>query len=156
MALDLRITDVCAKSAMNNLFGTSNALVGTQANSGILRIYADAGTPDIPAGEPSAGASHGTLLAELTLNATSFGAAAPSTTYVRITAGAITADSSANASGDAIYAVLYNSAGTTALLQGSCGVGASYDFQIDNVSIAAGANVSCSSFYIQLPKGWSS
>lgn len=153
MALDLRVTDVCAKSALNNLFGTSNALVGTQANAGILRIYATAGSPTIPAGEPSAGASHGTLLSELTLNATSFGAAAADGANVKITAGAITSDTSANASGDAVYFVLYNAAGTTALMQGTVGT-SGCDMTIDNATIAAGATVSCSALTVALPKGW--
>ena len=154
MASDLRITDACAKSALNNLFGTSNALVGTQANSGILRIYADAGSPDIPAGEP-ANAGHGTVLAELTMNATSFGAAAAETTGVKITAGAITQDSAANASGDAKYFTLFASNGTTALIQGTVDVvGNSPDMVIDNVTIAIGATVSCSAFTIKIPKGW--
>jgi len=155
MANDLRITDVCANSAMNNLFGTSATLVGTQANSGVLRIYADAGTPDIPAGQPSAGWSNGTLLAELTLNATSFTAAAASTSYSRLTANAITSDTSANNSGDAVYFVLFNSAGTTALMSGTVGT-SGCDMTIDNVTIAQFATVSCSALYVQLPKGWSS
>lgn len=146
MANDLRITDARANAAMNALFGTT-------ANAGILRLYADAGTPDIPAGEPAAGASHGTLLAELTMNATAFGAAAASTSYSRITANAITSDASANASGTVVYAVLYDSAGTTALAQGTVGT-SGCDFTIDNTTIAAGAVVSCSAGYFQLPKGW--
>jgi hypothetical protein len=138
---------------MNNLFGTTTTYAGTQSNSGILRIYADAGTPDIPSGEPSAGWSHGTLLAELTMNASSFGDAADSTSYVRITAGAITSDTSANNSGNAVYFVLYNSAGTTALMSGTVGT-SDADAIIDNVAIASGATVSCSSMYVQIPKGW--
>lgn len=146
MANDFRITDAVANAGMD-------ALAGSSFNSGILRLYADAGTPDIPAGEPSAGAAHGTLLAELTLNATAFGAAAASTSYSRKTANAITADSSANNAGTAVYGTIYDSAGTTALAQGTVGTSAS-DFIIDNTLIAAGANVSCSSLYIQMPKGW--
>lgn len=146
MANDLRITDAVANAMMD-------ALHTALGNAGILRIYADAGTPDIPAGEPSAGASHGTLLAELTLNATSFGDAAASTSYSRLTAGAITKDSSANAAGDAKYFVLYDSAGTTALMQGTVGT-ADCDMTIDNATIASGAEVSCSAFTISLPKGW--
>jgi len=149
MAYDLRVTDVCAKSALNNLFGTSNALVGTQANSGILRIYVGAQT----AGSPVAPA--GALLAELTMNATSFGAAAPATTYVTITAGAITSDSSANASGDAGCFVMWDSAGTTALMSGNVATSGA-DMTIDNITIAAGATVSCSALTVSLPKGWSS
>ena len=134
------------------MFGASNVL----ADSGIIRIYADAGTPDIPAGEPATGASHGTLLAELTMNAIAFGAAAASGSYMMITAGAITSDSSANASGDAKYFVLYDDdTPDVALMQGTVDVtGNSPDMVIDNVTIAAGATVSCSALTISMPKGW--
>ena len=149
MAHDLRITDVCAKSALNNLFGTSNALVGTQANSGILRIYAGS----LSAGAPAAPA--GALLAELTMNAASFGAAAPVTTGVTIAASAITSDSAANAAGTAGCFVLFDAAGTTPLVAGTVDVtGNTPDMVIDNTTIAAGATVSCSAFTMALPKGW--
>lgn len=146
MANDFRVTDVVA-NAMLDAFHTA---VG---NAGILRIYADAGTPDIPAGEPAAGASHGTLLAELTMNATAFGDSAADGANVKITAGAITADSSANNAGNAVYFVLYDSAGTTAKAQGTVGT-SGCDMTIDNATIAAGAEVSCSAFTVSLPKGW--
>lgn len=146
MASDLRITDLVANAMMD-------ALHTALGNEGILRIYADAGTPDIPAGEPSAGASHGTLLAELTMNATAFGDAAASTSYSRITAGEISPDTSANAAGTAVYWVLYDSAGTTAKMQGTVGE-SECDMTIDNALIAEGATVSCSAFYVQMPKGW--
>jgi len=142
MANDFRVTDARANAAMDALFGTT-------ANSGILRIYSgalSAGTPATPAGD---------LLAELTMNASAFGAAAPSTSYSRITAAAITDDSSANAAGTAGCFVLFASNGTTALAAGTVGT-ASCDMTIDNTTIAAGANVSCSAFYVQMPKGWSS
>lgn len=148
MAHDFRMTDVVAK-AMLDAFHTA------AGNEGILRIYADAGTPDVPAGEPSAGASHGTLLAELTMAATAFGDAAADGAYVKITAGTITADSSANNAGDAKYFVLYNSAGTTAICQGTAGEsGDTPDAVLDDATIAAGAEVSCTSFTVKLPKGW--
>jgi hypothetical protein len=146
MSYDLRITDLVANAMMD-------ALHTALGNTGILRIYADAGTPDIPAGEPAAGASHGTLLAELTMNATSFGDAAASTAYSRLTAGAITADSSANNAGTSVYWVLFDAAGTTAKMQGTVGT-SGCDMTIDNTTIAAGANVSCSAATLSLPKGW--
>jgi hypothetical protein len=149
LANDLRISDVCCKSAINNLFGTSNALVGTQANTGILRIYVGAqtaGTPVAPAGA---------VLAELTMNSTSFGAAAPVTTGCTITAGAITSDTTANASGDAGCFVLWDSAGTTALMSGTVATSGA-DMTIDNITVAAGATVSCSALTVKMPKGWSS
>jgi hypothetical protein len=142
MANDLRITDAVANAMMD-------ALHTAFGDTGILRIYEgnlSAGTPAAPAG---------TLLAELTMNGTSFGNAAPSTTFSRITAGAITADSSANAAGTAGCFVLFDSAGTTAKLAGTVGT-SGCDATIDNATIAAGANVACSAMYVQIPKGWSS
>lgn len=146
MASDFRITDLRAKDALDNL-------LTSEASEGLLRIYATAGDPTIPAGEPAA-AGHGTLLAELTMHATAFGAAAAAGTGVTITAGTITSDSDANATGTAVYFVLYDSAGTTALCQGTVGT-SECDMTIDNTSIAQHATVSCSAFTISLPKGWS-
>ena len=140
MAKDLRITDVVA-NAMMDAFHTA---VG---NEGILRIYAGA----LSAGAPATPA--GALLAELTMNVTSFGAAAASTAYSRVTAGAIADDESANAAGDAGCFVLFDSAGTTAKMAGTVGT-SGCDMTIDNVTIAAGAHVSCSALTVDLPKGW--
>jgi hypothetical protein len=142
MALDLRITDAVANAMMD-------ALHTALGDTGILRIYEgalSAGTPATPAG---------TLLAELTMNATSFGNAAASTTFSRLTAGAITADGAANAAGTAASFVLYDSAGTTAKMAGTVGT-SGCDMTIDNALIAAGAAVSCSAATVSLPKGWSS
>ena len=155
MANDLRITDLVAGRMLDGMFGAAFDLI----KSGIIRIYADAGTPDIPAGQPALGASHGTLLAELVFHATTpFVAAAASTTFMQIVAGGageeITADASANNAGDAVYFVAYDDDATdVALVQGTVGT-SGCDMTIDNVTIAAGANVSCSNFTIKMPKGW--
>ena len=142
MALDLRLTDLVCNAMLD-------ALHTSLGNEGILRIYEGAltaGTPATPAG---------TLLAELTMNATSFGdaAAVSGQSYNRIVAGAVTADSSANAAGTAASFVLYDSAGTTAKVAGTVGT-ATCDMIIDNTTIAAGAAVSCSAGEFRLPKGW--
>lgn len=152
MASDLRITDLVAGAMLNNMFGAANV----DADAGLINIYADAGTPDIPTGQPSVGASHGTLLAQLTMNADSFANATADGAYMKIVANAITSDSSANASGDAKYFVLYNDdSPDVALMQGTVDIaGNSPDMVIDAVAIAAGATVSCSSFVIKMPKGW--
>jgi hypothetical protein len=75
-------------------------------NSGKLRIYS--GTVPTRADDSIGDA---VLLAELTMNATAFGAANNGV----ITAGAITADSSANASGTASFFRIWDSAGTPRL-----------------------------------------
>lgn len=142
MAKDFRVTNARAQDALDNL-------LTSEASEGILRIYSGsltAGAPTTPAGD---------LLAELTLNATAFGAASPAGTGVTITAGVITKDSSANAAGDAGCFVLFDSAGTTPLCAGNAGEsGDDCVMTLDEKTIAAGAEVSASAFTISLPKGW--
>ena len=123
------------------------ALSTAAGEEGKLRIY----IASYPAGEP--GTTPTTLLAELTMNADAFGAAAAATSYSTLTAGAVTSDADANASGDAAYFSLWDSAGTTPIMSGTVGT-ASTDMIIDNITIAAGATVSCSALTISLPKGW--
>lgn len=109
-------------------------------NSGFLRIYD--GTP--PATVDTA-LSGNTLLAELTLNATSFGAASGGV----LTANAITSDASANATGTASFARIYQSNGTTQVLQ--CSVGTSgADLNLNTVSIVSGAAVAVTSLTISM------
>jgi len=112
--------------------------VGALMNSGKLRIYQSSGTPPTNADD----AINGTLLAELTMGATAFG----SPTNGVVTANAITADSSADNTGTADYFRVWNSAGTTCYLQGTAGIGASYDLNMNNNSIQSGANVSVTAF----------
>jgi hypothetical protein len=110
------------------------------ANSGKLRIY----TGSMPA-TPETAVS-GTLLAELTMNATAFGAAAGGV----ITANAITADTSADATGTAGTYRLFKSDGTTALWDGTVGTSGS-DLNLNSVAIQSGAQVSVSSMTYTLP-----
>lgn len=130
MAADPKLSWAGVQAAMNGL--------GDAMNSGYLRIYDN--TAAIPT---NADDSNGTnvLLAELTLAADAFGACSGAGV---ITAGTITADASANATGTASYGRYYASDGTTCLFQGTCGT-SSADFILNSLSISAGANVSCSS-----------
>ena len=116
----------------------------TALSSGLIRIYDAAAS--IPTNADDSNGSD-TLLATLTFSSTAFGSASNGV----ITANAITADSSADATGTADYARLYNSAGTTCYFQGTCGT-SNADFILNNTSIQSGANVSCSSFTITLPR----
>jgi hypothetical protein len=101
--------------------------------AGSLRIYD--GT--MPA-DANAALSGNTLLAQLTMNATAFGAAAAGVA----TANAITQDSSADASGTAsFFRVL--SGGATVVMQGSVGTSAA-NLVLNSVVISAGAAVSVS------------
>lgn len=135
MALDPRRSYAACNSECSGL--------ETLVNSGKLRIYS--GTVPTNA-DDSIGAA--TLLAELTMNADSFGT--PSNGAM--TANAITADSSADNTGTASFWRLWDSAGTTCYLQGTCGVGASYDMNMNSASVQAGANVSVSSFTYTAPR----
>ena len=86
-------------------------------------------------------ADSGTVLATLTLPsdwlaAASGGAKAKSGTWE---------DTVADATGTAAHFRIYASDGTTAHLQGSCGIGTG-DLQLDNTSIAAGQDVVITAF----------
>lgn len=114
-------------------------------NSGKLRIYS--GTR--PANADTA-LSGNTLLAELTFSATSF----PAPSGGVLTANAITSDSSADATGTASFARLFESDGTTVV--GDMSVTASGgggEIQFSTVSFIAGATISLSSLTITAPVG---
>ena len=110
-----------------------NALVDL-LNTGYLRIYD--GTQ--PATADTAISSQ-VLLAELRLNATAFGDAVAGVA----TANAITADSSANATGTASWFRVLASDGTTVYYDGSVGTATS-NLILNSVAIQSGATVSCS------------
>lgn len=109
-------------------------------NSGKVRIYTGAqpATPET--------AASGTLLVELTLNATAFGAAAAGV----LTANAITSGV-AVATGTAGWFRLFQSDGTTAEHDGVCGVG-SGELQMATLTIVAAAVISCSALTLTLPQ----
>lgn len=109
-------------------------------NGGTLKIYD--GTPPANA---STALSSNTLLATLTLNATAFS----SFTNGVATAGAITSDSSADATGTATFFRLITS-GATVMLQGSVGTSGS-DLNLNTTSIVSGGAVSVSSLTITMP-----
>ena len=131
MANQPRLTNRGANSAAD--------AVCALANSGLLRIYdgVQAATADTALGAQ-------VLLAELTLNATAFGAAVNGVA----TANAITADSSANATGTATWFRVLDSGGvdvTDNLWDGSVGTSGA-DLNLNSVAISAGASVSITSF----------
>jgi hypothetical protein len=110
------------------------------ANTGYLRIY----TGTKPA-TPETAAS-GTLLAELRLNATAFGASSGGV----ITANAITGDASADASGTAGWFRILQSDGTTALWDGDVATSGA-DLNLNSTSISAGAAVDITALTVTLP-----
>ncbi len=114
-----------------------------EANSGKLRYYS--GTRPTNADTALSG---NTLLAELTLNATSAGAASGGVW----TANAITSDSSADATGTATFARLFQSDGTTVIADFSLGTSGT-EVIVSTTSIVAAAVVSASSMTITFGVG---
>jgi hypothetical protein len=105
--------------------------------SGLLRIYSGSRPANVAA------AISGTLLAELTLNATFAPAAASGV----LTANAITGDTSANATGTATHFRIWKSDGTTAVIDGDVATSAS-DLNLTSTSIVATEPVTVTSLTI--------
>ena len=115
------------------------------AASGKLRIYSGSQPADADAGIGGA-----TLLAELTMNATAFGSAtSTASTNSVLTANAITQDSSADATGTATWFRLWQSNGTTPILDGTVGTSGA-DLTINNTAIVAGGVVTASAMTLTL------
>jgi hypothetical protein len=134
---------------MANNLQLSYAAVNAEANalaplmnSGKLRIYD--GTPPTHCDDALSGNN---LLAELTMNATAFGAAANGV----LTANAITGNNAA-LSGTASFYRIFNSAASTAYIQGTVGT-ATADLILNSVAISAGAAVSIASLTHTVPRG---
>jgi hypothetical protein len=116
-------------------------------NSGLMRIYS--GTRPTNADTALSG---NTLLAELTMNATSFGSASAGV----LTANAITSDSSANATGTAAFVRLVESDGTTVIADFGVTTGSPADgteVQLSTLSVVSGQPVSCSAFTLTFGVG---
>lgn len=102
--------------------------------SGLLRIYSGS--------RPATGGTETTVLAELTCNATF----APAASGGVLTLNAITADSSANATGTATWFRILTS-GAVAKIDGDVGTSGS-DLNLNSTSITSGGTVSVTSFTI--------
>jgi len=140
MALATRITNAAAKAACDAIVDLCDV-----GGAGKLRIYD--GTQPTDA-DTAIGAQ--VKLAELTLGNPAFGAAADANPGGRATANAVTADSSADATGTATWFRVVNNAGTT-LWDGSVGT-SGCDMNLNSVSITLGANVSISSWTFTVPE----
>jgi hypothetical protein len=114
----------------------------TLLNNGYCRIY-DGSQP--ATADTAIGAQ--VLLAELRFNATAFGAAAAGIA----TANALTADSSANATGTAAWFRALKSDGSSVVFDGSVGTSGA-DLNLNSVAIQSGAAVSVSAFTYTQPK----
>lgn len=114
-------------------------------NNGFLRIYS--GTRPTDADTALSG---NTLLAQLTFGATAFPAASGGV----LTANAITGDSSADATGTATFARLFESNGTTVFADISVSAtGGGGELQLSTTSIVSGVAVNITSLTITAPVG---
>lgn len=134
---------------MANNLKLSNAAVDAEGdalaplfNTGYLRIYDGAQ----PANADTAVGAQ-VLLAELRFAATGIATSVNGL----LTANALTADSSANASGTAAWYRALQSDGTTVICDGSVGTSAA-DLVMNSVAISSGAAVSISTFTHTIPK----
>lgn len=112
-----------------------DAITTHAGNAALLRIY--------DGSRPATGGTATTLLAELTCG-TPFAAVAVNGV---LTLGAITQDSSANATGTASWFRIVKADGTTHVMDGNCGTSGS-DLNLTTLSIVSGQPVSISSFVI--------
>ena len=119
----------------NNMLDEITTRADGGTGAALLRIYDGV--------RPATGGAATTLLAQLTCNATFAGAAATAV----LTLNAITADTSANATGTASWFRIVQSDGTTHVLDGDVGTTGS-DLNLNSTSITAGQEVSVTSFTI--------
>ena len=117
-------------------------------NSGKLVIWDDTGSTPTTVLDANSDNNTNVKLAELTLNADF----APVSVDGVLTANAITADTSANASGTCDYFRLTNSAQTAAYFQGTCGPTTGYDLNMNSATISSGAEVSVTSLTLTLAR----
>lgn len=139
MANNCYITNAAVLAMLNNLAATFDA--GTAAV-----IEGRTGTQ--PADADSS--VTGTLLFTCTMNATAFGAGAADTNPGgRLTASAITDDSSADATGTLGYLVIKTQTGGTVVMMLSVGTSGA-DANFNTLSIVSGAVVSISAFTVSM------
>jgi hypothetical protein len=118
-----------------------DAITTAIGNGGLIRIY----TGTRPA-NPAADIGAATLLGTLT-GASPF---APSASGGVLTASAITSDSSADATGTATWFRVWQSNGTTAVIDGDVATSGS-DMNINTTSIVSGGPIEITSFTLTAP-----
>lgn len=141
MANAFWITNAVAKAMMDTFDTQVDA--GTAA---VINIYD--GTAPATA---DAALSGNTLLAQLVMSATAFGAATTANPSV-VTAAAITSDSSADATGTASFFRILTQSGGTVVAQGSAGTSGA-DLNLNTTAITLGSTVSITAATVSLPTG---
>jgi hypothetical protein len=121
------------------------ALFDVGSPAGLIQGYSGSQPAD-----PDAAAT-GTKLFELVMNGTAFGAGADVAPGGRVTANAITDDSSADDTGTLGYCRIGDAA-ELGILDGEAGTSGA-DFNFNTLSIVAGAVVSMSSLTVTMPQG---
>ncbi|MCK9497166.1 MAG: hypothetical protein M0R75_16970 [Dehalococcoidia bacterium] len=143
MAKDFILTNAVAQALANAI--TTAADAGTGA---VFNIYsAGSGVP----ADADVAIDDQTLLAQLAMSSTSFGAATDGTGKATIAANSISDDESANATGTAAFFRVLTQDGGTVICQGTAGT-SDADLVMDTTSITAGSTVSVSSFTIDVPE----
>lgn len=143
MAYGYSVTQAVAL-AMNTAITTARD-AGTAA---VLEIYS--GTVPSNADASAAGL---TLLASLTLSASSVSGYSDTGSASRATFNSITSDSSADATGTASCWRIKTQTGGTVTEQGTCGTSGSFDILFNSVSFTAGDVIAISAATVDVPEG---
>lgn len=142
MALNFRISNAAAKALADAFDDAVN--IGSTASTIAIRSGAQPADPDT--------AASGTLLATLTASDPMFGNASDANPGGLITASAITADSSADATGTAGYfRISATGTGADDVADGEIGTSGA-DLNFNTVAITSGSNVSITSFTVTMPE----
>lgn len=120
----------------------ADAIVTAVGTSAVIKIYTGAQPANVAA------AATGTVLAQLTGNASQFGTTASGV----LTVSAITQDSSADNTGTAGWVRVFKSDGTTAVIDGTVtATGGGGELELTTTSIVTGQPVSISSLSFTMP-----
>lgn len=142
MPTNFRISNVAAKALADAFDDQVN--IGSTAAAIDIRTGAQPADPDT--------AATGTLLATLTMSDPAFGAATDASPGGLLTAGAITQDSSADATGTACYfRIRATGTGADDVADGECGTSGA-DLNFNTTSITAGSTVSITSLTVTMPE----
>jgi len=143
MAFNFNISNVSAKAIADTFDDQVN--IGDAASVVDVRSGSQPADPDT--------AATGVLLATLTGSDPFFGAAADNNPGALLTAGAITSDPSADATGTAGYfRIRATGTGADDVADGECGVAGS-DLNFNTTAITAGSTVSITAFTVLMPEG---
>lgn len=142
MALNFRISNAAAIRLADAFDDEVN--IGSTAAAIDIRTGAQPADPDT--------AATGTLLATLTMSDPAFGAAADANPGGRITASAITSDTSADATGTAGYfRIRATGTGADDVADGECGTSGA-DLNFNTTSITSGSTVAITSLTVTMPE----